>query len=262
MIFLSPLLGCLHRMEKSCVFLGVIFDDVVDIWMNVEKWCNHTDKGNSKHQERSLSQCHFVRTATLTGLRPNLSLPSDRPAINRLNPGRTAHALLYQRNGSWLLEKLTLTRPNTKFFETYDNRNINTVTTTINQCPLPFGHWMPSTASKTYLLILKYEIKHMRVSQLSQLNVCTSHVCRMSYQNKNVTNTVVENTTGKTQTSLHEGHGIWEVRYRKGNNSRIGPVIPKILLCRKTRKGLSGTINDFCLLRSRSKNRVTLADNI
>ena len=41
--------------------------------------------------------------------------------------------------------------------------------------------------------------------------------------------------------------------YRKGNNSHIGPVVPKILLCRKTRKGLNGPINDFCLLCLRSK---------
>jgi hypothetical protein len=102
----------------------------------------------------------------------------------------------------------------------------------------------------------------VQVSQLSQLNVCTSHVCRMSYQNKNVTNTVVENSAGKTQSSLNEGHGTWEVWYRKGNNSRFGPVIPKILLCRKTRKALSGPFNYFCVLCLRSKNRVTLADNI
>jgi hypothetical protein len=113
---------------------------------------------------------------------------------------------------------------------------------------------MSSTASQTYLLVLKYKSYHMRASlSIFQLNVCTYHVCRMSYQNKNVINTVVENTTRKTQSSLNEGHGTWEVRYRKGNNSRIGPVVPKILLCRKTRKGLSGPINDFCLLCLRSK---------
>lgn len=182
---------------KSCVFLSVLFKDAVDRWMNVEKWWN-TDKGNSKHQERSLSQCHLVRTATLTGLRPNLSLLSDKPAINRLNPGMAAHALLYQHNRSWLLEKLALTRRITKFSETYDNRNINTVSTTIHQCPLQSDHCMSSTASQTYLLMLKYEIHYMRVSHLSQQNVCTSHVCRISYQNKNVTNTKMENTTGKT----------------------------------------------------------------
>jgi hypothetical protein len=93
----------------------------------------------------------------------------------------------------------------------------------------------------------------VQVSLFSQLNVCTYHVCRMSYQNKNVTSAVVENTTGKTQSSLNEGHGTWEVRYRKANNSRIGPVVPKILLCRKTRKGLSGPINDICLICLRSK---------
>ena len=48
----------------------------------------------------------------------------------------------------------------------------------------------------------------MRVSHLSQQNVCMSHVCRMSYQNKNVTNTETENTTGKTYKPLNEGHGI------------------------------------------------------
>jgi len=159
--------------------------------MDVEKWWNHIGKGNSKHEERSPSQCHFVRTATLTGLRPNLSLLSDKSAINRLNPGTAAHALLYQHNRSWLLEKLALTRRITKFSETYDNRNINTVSTTIHQCPLPSDHWMPCTASQTYLLMLKYETYHMRVSHPSQWNVCTSHVCRMSYQNKNVTTLII-----------------------------------------------------------------------
>jgi hypothetical protein len=95
MIFFEPAFGVFAPYGKSCVFLSVLFNDAVDRWMNVENWCNHTDKGNSKHQERSLSQCRFVRTATLTGLRPNLSLPGDSPAINRLNAGTAEHALLY-----------------------------------------------------------------------------------------------------------------------------------------------------------------------
>ena len=86
-------------------------------------WLLDTDKVNSKHQERSLSRCHVVRTATLTGLRPNLSLLSDKPAINRLNLGMVAHALLYQHNWSRLFEKLALIRRITKFSETLDNRN-------------------------------------------------------------------------------------------------------------------------------------------
>jgi hypothetical protein len=81
---------------------------------------------------------------------------------------------------------------------------------------------------------------------------CTFQVCRMSCQIKNVTNNIGKHD-GKTQSSLNEGQGTWEVRYREANNSRTGRVVPKILFCRKTRKGFVRPINDFCLSCLRSK---------
>jgi hypothetical protein len=67
----------------------------IDEWMSIENWCNDNDKGNSQYQEKSLSQSHFVRTATQTRLRLNPGLRDDRPAIDRLNPRTVAQALQY-----------------------------------------------------------------------------------------------------------------------------------------------------------------------